>query len=444
MPKYEELNGTQQELYGKLQAAMEEHENIIDLLTGFSKEDLLKILTTVKCIEFEDGEEHTLTPLAYAINLKNSLNSQRYITNILSVAKEKDILEEVLTTADIKIKLSNGQEYTSTPLVHAIILNKQRGIQAILNVAKRNSILEKVLTTANIKIRLSDDQEHTLTPLGCAINLINQEVSQKSIKAIIDVAQDNDMLEKVFASIKKDHLNKTKNILEILKNQEQDEEQKAKIDGWLKILAKSISSCESKDDPNTIEMYDRVEEICEKQEQEDWKLTLERIVPNHENKDKCEIFSKIFNEETFKVSLDSQRNADMITLIRKNQPDYESKEQSLVDESSVPQTEGNITDESSTSEIESSKQKDKVKTTNKPIIIGCVYGAIAALATGGGCFAAGVALPILALIGIAIAAALVTGLVAGGITYVISKPSENLDRVNVGQGVVDTGVNITA
>lgn len=72
-------------------------------------------------------------------------------------------------------------------------------------------------------------------------------------------------------------------------------------------------------------MHDRVEEICKKQEQEDWKVTLERIVPNHENQDKCEIFSKIFNEETFKVSLDSQRNADMITLIRKNQPDYESK-----------------------------------------------------------------------------------------------------------------------
>ncbi|MFV1011557.1 magnesium transporter [Wolbachia endosymbiont of Nasonia vitripennis] len=369
MPKYEELNGTQQELYGKLQAAMEEHENIIDLLTGFSKEDLLKILTT----------------------------------------------------ANIKIKLSNGQEYTSTPLVHAIILNKQRGIQAILNVAKRNSILEKVLTTANIKIRLSDDQEHTLTPLGCAINLINQEVSQKSIKAIIDVAQDNDMLEKVFASIKKDHLNKTKNILEILKNQEQDEEQKAKIDGWLKILAKSISSCESKDDPNKIEMHDRVEEICKKQEQEDWKVTLERIVPNHENKDKCEIFSKIFNKETFKVSLDPQRNADMITLIKKNQPDYESKEQSLVDESSIPKTEGNIT-------------KDTVKTTNKPIIIGSVCGAIAELAVGLGLYF-GAALPVLPIIGIAIAAAVVVGLIAGGITYVISKPSENLDRANVEQRV---------
>ncbi|WP_264336673.1 MULTISPECIES: WD_0033/WD_0034 family tandem repeat-containing protein [unclassified Wolbachia] len=477
MPKYEELNETQRGLYGKLQAAMEEHENIIDLLTGFSKEDLLKILTTVKCIEFEDGEEHTLTPLAYAINLKNSLKSQKYIRNILSVAEKEGILEEVLTTANIKIKLSNGQEYTLTPLVHAVILDNQRGINTILGIAKKDKeLLEKVLTTENIKIRLSDDQEHTLTPLSCAINLINQEVSQKSIKAIIDIAQDNDMLEKVFASIKKDHLNKTKNILEILKNQEQDEEQKAKIDGWLKILAKSISSCESKDDPNKIEMHDRVEKICKKQEQEDWKVTLERIVPNHKNKD---IYDDVLKEILDSSSKDPQQIADRLTVLEKimsgcesNEQssmaesivpktegnitdesstseisimsDCESNEQSSMAESIVPKTEGNITDESSTSEIESSKQKDKVKTTNKPIIIGCVYGAIAALATGGGCFAAGVALPILALIGIAIAAALVTGLVAGGITYVISKPSENLDRVNVGQGVVDTGVNITA
>ena len=140
MPKYEELNETQQRLYDQLQTAMKEGENIIDLLLRsskidlprLSKEDLLEILTTVRCIEFEDGEEHTLTPLAYAINLKNSLNSQRYITNILSVAKEKDILEEVLTTVNIKIKLSNGQEYTSTPLVHAMILDNQRGINTIL------------------------------------------------------------------------------------------------------------------------------------------------------------------------------------------------------------------------------------------------------------------------------------------------------------------------
>lgn len=51
--------------------------------------------------------------------------------------------------------------------------------------------------------------------------------------------------------------------------------------------------------------------------------------------------------------------------------------------------------------------------------------------------------PILALVGIAIAAAVVIGLIAGGITYVMSKPSENLDRANVEQGV-GIGVNITA
>ncbi|WP_343289243.1 hypothetical protein [Wolbachia endosymbiont of Encarsia formosa] len=52
----------------------------------------------------------------------------------------------------------------------------------------------------------------------------------------------------------------------------------------------------------------------------------------------------------------------------------------LVPESSVPRTEENI-----------------VKTTNKSIMIGSVCGVVAALAVGGGYFAAGVALPILAL-----------------------------------------------
>ncbi|WP_341813782.1 magnesium transporter [Wolbachia endosymbiont (group B) of Germaria angustata] len=374
MPKYEELNGTQQELYGKLQAAMEEHENIIDLLTGFSKEDLLKILTTVKCIEFKDGEEHTLTPLGFVINKKQ----QESIQDILDVAKKNSILEKILTTANIKIKFLDGQEITLTPLAYAIILNNQIGINTILNIAKKDKeLLEKVLTTENIKIRSLYDQEHTLKPLSFAINLTNQEVSQRGIKIILDVAQDNDMLEAVFASIKKDHLNKTKNILEILKNQEQDEEQKAKIDGWLTVLEKIMS-------------------------------------------------------------------------------DYESKEQSLVDESSIPKTEGNITDESSTSEIsimsdcESNEQssmaesivpktegnitKDIVKTTNKPIIIGNVCGVIAALAVGLGLYF-GAALPVLPIIGIAMAAAVLTGLVAGGITYKMSKPSENLNNVDLSEQI---------
>ncbi|WP_341815964.1 MULTISPECIES: magnesium transporter [unclassified Wolbachia] len=344
MPKYEELNGTQQGSYDKLQTSIKEGENIINLLTGFSKEDLLKILTTVKCFNSND-QEHTLTLLGYAISLKNSLSSQRYITNILNVAKEKDILEEVLTNANIKIKFPNGQECTLTPLVNAIAINKQKGIQAILDVAERNSILEKVLTTANIKIRPSDGEEHTLTPLDYAISLDNQEASHKSIEAILDAAKNDNMLEKAFANVRKDHLNKTKEVLEILKNQEQDEKEKTKIDGWLEVLKKIISGCES-------------------------------------------------------------------------------QEQSSVAESSVPQTEGNIT-------------KDTVKTTNKPIIIGSVCGAIAALAVGLGLYFSA-ALPVLPIIGIAVAAAVLVGLVAGGITYVMSKLSENLDIAKVRQGVVDS------
>ncbi len=422
MLKYEELNETQQGLYDKLRD------------------------------EIKKGKDGNITP-------------------ILEEIKTEGVLKEVLTTANIKIDLSNGENHTLTPLAYAMGFSNQKVIKNILDVIKDKAILEAVLTTANISLKFKNGAEHDITLLAHATILYNQEV----IKNILDVAEKNNMLEKVFASIKKDHLNKTKNILEILKNQEQDEEQKAKIDGWLKILAKSISSCESKDDTNKIKWKEEVNEIFHNQEQEDWQVTLKRIMPNHKNKD---IYNDVLKEILDSSSKDPQHIADRLTVLKKIMSGCESQKQSSVAESSVPQTEGNITDESSTSEIsimpdcerneqssmaesivpktegnitdesstseiESSKQKDKVKTTNKPIIIGCVYGAIAALATGGGCFAAGVALPILALIGIAIAAALVTGLVAGGITYVISKPSENLDIVNVGQGVVDTGVNIT-
>lgn len=50
------------------------------------------------------------------------------------------------------------------------------------------------------------------------------------------------------------------------------------------------------------------------------------------------------------------------------------------------------------------------------------------MAVGGGCFAVGIQLPILALIGIAVAAAVLTGFVAGGITYSALRPSDKLDK----------------
>ncbi len=53
-------------------------------------------------------------------------------------------------------------------------------------------------------------------------------------------------------------------------------------------------------------------------------------------------------------------------------------------------------------------------------------------------FAASVVLPMLALIGIAVAAAVLTGLIAGGITYEMSKPSNELNEADTHQQVSQT------
>ncbi|RDD34219.1 Piwi/Argonaute/Zwille siRNA-binding domain protein [Wolbachia endosymbiont of Cylisticus convexus] len=193
-------------------------------------------------------------------------------------------------------------------------LNSEEKVKAILGVAKENNMLKEVLNTQNI-IKLPNGEERTLTPLGFAISFNN---SEERIKDILGVAEkDKEVLKEVFASVKEHERKRLTEILETLKNQEQDEEQKTKIDSWLEILAKSVSN---------------------------------------------------------------------------------------------------------------SHKKDTVKAINKSIMIGSVCGVIAALAVGIGCSIDGVALPILALIGIAVAAALVIGVIAGGITYSVSKPSDKLDK----------------
>lgn len=65
---------------------------------------------------------------------------------------------------------------------------------------------------------------------------------------------------------------------------------------------------------------------------------------------------------------------------------------------------------------------------NKSIMIGSVCGVIAALAVGIGCGVASVELSTLAIVGIAIATALVIGVIIAGITYLVSRPSGKLDK----------------
>ncbi|MGY5877864.1 CREC-EF hand family protein [Wolbachia endosymbiont of Nasonia giraulti] len=88
--------------------------------------------------------------------------------------------------------------------------------------------------------------------------------------------------------------------------------------------------------------------------------------------------------------------------------------------------ENRVKAESSTDKINPNVENKLFSPTSKAIVAGAICSVIAGLAVGGGLFAAGVALQMLTLIGIAVAAAVLTGLVAGGITYTISKPSNEL------------------
>ncbi|WP_264337238.1 MULTISPECIES: hypothetical protein [unclassified Wolbachia] len=94
---------------------------------------------------------------------------------------------------------------------------------------------------------------------------------------------------------------------------------------------------------------------------------------------------------------------------------------------------GNPLGTSSSQDIgnESKSSKNDQSEVDKAIVAGAICGVMTGLAVGGGLFAAGASLPILALIGIAVAAAVLTGLIAGGITYEMSKPSENLNNVDL-------------
>ncbi|MGL9726019.1 MAG: hypothetical protein ACR5KV_05100 [Wolbachia sp.] len=64
--------------------------------------------------------------------------------------------------------------------------------------------------------------------------------------------------------------------------------------------------------------------------------------------------------------------------------------------------------------------------------IGGVCSVITGFTTVGGCVAT-TQLPMLAITGIALPAALVARPVAGGITYAILKPSNKLEKINVKQ-----------
>lgn len=156
-----------------------------------------------------DPESHRLVNKDYGEKL-DAERSRRY-----------DIILDLICAEGRK-----GHAYTINQFCQAF--KNKEGLDSTHSICDR---LE-VLTTANIDLKFNGVKEHTLTPLGFSIIIDNQ----RGIKAILDIAEDNKILKEVFASVDQHDCKRLKGILEILKNQEQDEEQKTKIYGWLEIL----------------------------------------------------------------------------------------------------------------------------------------------------------------------------------------------------------------
>lgn len=136
---------------------------------------------------------------------------------------------------------------------------------------------------------------------------------------------------------------------------------------------------------------------------------------------------ELFCREEIKTILQKAEDRDMLDKILQVEKDI--KNEAVIKHSPKHAEKGEMLSLTSENGDDSTVNQDS--TTNKPIIIGSVCGVIAGLAVGVGCFAAGVALPILAIAGIAVATAVLVGLVAGGVTYAVSS---KLEKTNAQQG----------
>lgn len=143
------------------------------------------------------------------------------------------------------------------------------------------------------------------------------------------------------------------------------------------------------------------------------------------SEDDCEMIKAKFNEDKHKNMLDTINEIEKSIAAESNPTEKSNTTHTTVEDNSAK--------EISSTYIKA--ENKPVRPTSKAIVASGICGAIAALAVGIGCGLAGVQLSILAFIGIAIATAVVAGLVAGGITYAVSKPSNELNEVDAEQEI---------
>ncbi|MDR1139296.1 MAG: hypothetical protein LBJ80_01155 [Rickettsiales bacterium] len=374
------LTDKQQKLYNKLKEAIEkkEQDKVASLLRE-AEGNLLAILTHANITYSEGNEKHILTPFGCAINQ----NNKKIIDDILGAIKDKnEILKDVLNASNITVELYNGK-HTFTPLGFAIYtFNRQKSIEAILGAIEDKGVLKDVLTTSNITVELYNGK-HTFTPLGFAIYYKELE----NIGAILGAIEDKE-------EVLKDVLT-TPNITVEPTNGEKLTFTPFEYAICFRKLESIKATLGAANDKGILK---GVFTIIKEDERNGIKSILEEAkneTEDHTEKAKIDGWLETLNQ----VENGVHRNV-------------EEKERPL--------------SESATQPSENTAKTEQV--TNKPIIVGSVCGAIAALAVIGGCFAVGIQLPILTIAGIAVAAALAVGLIAGGITYAVSKPNSKVEE----------------
>ncbi|MEC4734413.1 MAG: magnesium transporter [Wolbachia endosymbiont of Halictus tumulorum] len=298
--------------------------------------------------------------------------------------------------------LTKKQEELYNKLKYAI--KNEKNITPILEEIKKEVVLKEFLTTANIIEELEDGTKYNLTPLAYAMNCNN---FKEKIKVILEEIGD-----------KKEVLT-TANITE-------------KLPGGTEYNLTPLGYAMNFN--NFEEIIKVILDVAQKNS------VLEELLNSMQESDRANL-KKILESLKSKEQDEEQETKidNWLAILADSISSCESNEKPLVPESSVPRTEENIVKTTCKSNEkplvpESSvprTEENIVKTTNKSIMIGSVCGVVVALAVGGGCFAAGVALPILALIGIAVAAFVLTGLVTGGITYEVCKPCNELNEVDL-------------
>ncbi|MDR1139059.1 MAG: ankyrin repeat domain-containing protein [Rickettsiales bacterium] len=420
------LTDEQWKLYNELQNAITNRGNVADLLERVSKDDL-KVVLTDASKDYETVEEckgYTLTLLGSVIHDSN----QKNIEAILEAAIKQGILNEVLTSLEkddhekIQTILQNSSiidevskvldsipvkdEDAPQPQAEANTLNLEK-VQDLLNkgadinqtdkmgftllcVAARSGCFDTVQALLNKGANVDIQTNSGYTALCIAARNGRLKIVQALLNkgANVDIQTSNDGYTALYIAARDDHLE----IVQALLNKgahvnKQTNEALLEVKG-IDVDARKVVG----HTPLYLAAQnDRIETM----------KALLKAGANH-----------LLKDEHGKTPIDLIHRKDTKAELQKLIEDLKTQDTTKSSVTKPGQ------DSNTVHQVEDSMS------ANKPIIIGSVCGVIAALAVSVGCFATGVALPMLAIASIVVAAAVLVGLVAGGITYAVSSKLE--------------------